>query len=262
MSTQSPITLTTLRDGLRALGVQPEQCVLVHCAMSKIGQIHGGAQSLIEALIDIVGPDGTIVMPTLTLGRFDPSEWGNPPAPEHTWDQIRYDTPLFDPLKTPVDHTMSRMYELFRTWPGVTRSNHPHTSMAAWGRHRDAIIAEHRLEDRCGETSPLARLYDLDAHIVFIGTSHNTNTSMHLAEYRQTNVPTREFMIVQERNGTKQLITYTDVDTDSSRFEGIGQDYEIAHPPLSTRIGDATCKLMPMRLVVDFTRDWLSTNPR
>lgn len=261
---QQLITPPTLARGFDSLGVDQGATLLVHCAMSSLGHVQGGAQTVIEALMASVGEQGTLVMPTLTHGRFDPSEWSNPPVPEEQWDRIRYETPLFHPRKTPTDQTMSRVYELFRTWPGVIRTAHPHSSVAAWGHHRDTIVAEHRLEDRFGETSPLARLYALDAQVLFIGTTYATCTGLHLAEYRRPNPPARQYMIVREYNGKRQLHHYQDVDTDSSVFETIGTDFERQRKNESTRnihtasIGAAECRLFSLRDAVDFAQAWLT----
>jgi len=226
------VTVPTIIDGLSDLGVCDGATLLVHCSMSSFGHIEGGAQSVVEALIAAVGLSGTLVMPTLTHGRFDPSEWRNPPAPEEQWERIRFETPAFHPDKTPTDHTMSSVYELFRTWPGAVRTNHPHTSVAAWGKHRDRITQVHRLEERFGDSSPLGVLYELNAQVLFLGTNYATNTCFHLAEYRRPSPPMREFLIVQGDGDERRLVTYTDV--------------------------DAECRLFSFRSAVDFAQDWLT----
>jgi len=63
-------------------------------------------------------------------------------------------------------------------------------------------------------------------HRVFRRLLHATNTCFHLAEYRRSNPPIREFKIVREQEGKKTLERYKDVDTDSSIFEIIGADFE------------------------------------
>ncbi|XOV84166.1 MAG: aminoglycoside N(3)-acetyltransferase [bacterium] len=255
---QQIITLPTITDGFATLGVSAGSTLMVHCSMSSFGRIHGGAQTIVEALTKTVGDSGTIVMPTLTNGRFDPSEWGNPSAPEEHWDRIRFETPAFHPQKTPCDHTMSAVYELFRTWPDASRTNHPHSSVAAWGRHRDRIVSVHKLEERFGNSSPLGVLYELDAQVLFLGTTYSTNTCFHLAEYRRPNPPVREFFIVQGLDQNKRLTTYTDVDTNSSIFEAIGEDFERERDVRIEVIGSAPCRLFGFRAAVDYAEEWLT----
>jgi aminoglycoside 3-N-acetyltransferase len=253
------ITYPIFNQGLSNLGVDKGDSLLVHCSMSKFGQIYGGAQTVIESLIEKVGEGGTIVMPTLTSGRFDPSEWGNPPAPQEMWDEIRFTTPLFDSQKTPCDHTMSSVYELFRTWPGSARSNHPHSSFAAWGKDKDKLLSSHKLGERFGETSPLGRLYEVDAKVLFLGTDFATNTCFHLAEYRQEYPPRRGFKIVTETNGRKSLIEYSDVNTNSRIFSDIGAAFETYSAIRETNIGQAQCRIFSLRQAVDFATKHLNS---
>ena len=65
--------------------------LMVHCSMSSLGRVQGGAQTIVEALIQSVGEQVTLVMPTLTDGRSDPSEWRKPPVAEELWSRIRYE---------------------------------------------------------------------------------------------------------------------------------------------------------------------------
>lgn len=255
---QQLVTIPTIINGLTALGVTEGAKLLVHCSMSSFGRVQGGAQTIVEALVSKVGGSGTIVVPTLTDGRFDPSEWRNPPAPEHSWDRIRFESPEFHPSKTPTDRTMSAVYELFRTWPGVIRTDHPHSSMAAWGKDRDQLTHTHRLEERFGDSSPLGVLYELDAQVLFLGTNYATNTCFHLAEYRRPNPPRREFLIVQGKGSDRKLTTYRDVDTNSSIFKSIGDDFEAGQAVKIAKIGAATCRLFSFRSAVDFAVDWLT----
>jgi aminoglycoside 3-N-acetyltransferase len=256
------ITAPSIVAGLRQLGVRPGMTLLSHCSLSSFGHVYGGPQAIVEALIECVGPKGTLVMPSFTEGRFDPSEWNNPPVEEKHWDRIRFETPLYNPNKTPTDKTMSSVYELFRTWPNTKRTNHPHSSFSAWGHHRDKITKEHCLDCRFGESSPLAKLYDLNAFVLFLGTSYLTNTSFHLAEYRQRNPPMRNYHIVQQVRNVKKCIEYTDVDTNSSIFQTIGDAFEKDKQVLQGIIGESSCRLFEMPGAVNYAQDWLNMKNR
>ena len=256
---QSLVTVPTVVEGLEALGVRPGATLLVHCSLSRFGHVQGGAQTVIEGLVRTVGSTGTLVMPAFSPGRFDPSEWRNPPVPESLWDRIRFETPAFHPQKTPVDHTMSCVYELFRTWPGAQRSAHPHSSFAAWGQHRDEVLNEHNLADRFGESSPLRRLYDLDAQVLFLGTGYDTCTCFHLAEYRQPDPPMRSYFMVDRGGEQPVLGRYEDLDTNSSVFEALGMEFEARNAPAQHVIGEALCRLFSLRQAVEFAVSWLSS---
>lgn len=51
-------------DALRRIGAKNGQDIIVHTSMSSFGFVCGGAQVIIEALIDTVGDEETIIMPT------------------------------------------------------------------------------------------------------------------------------------------------------------------------------------------------------
>ena len=55
--------------------MRPGSVVLVHTSLSALGWVCGGAQAVVEALLDALGPDGTLVVPTHTGSNSDPAEW-------------------------------------------------------------------------------------------------------------------------------------------------------------------------------------------
>ena len=127
-----PHTLTTIEEDLRAIGLSVGDTVLVHTSQKQIGYTVGGPQAIIQALMNVVGGGGTIVMPAFTTGYTDPLEWKSPPAPQGWADVIRANLPPFDAVATQSEH-MGIIAELFRTYPEVRRNNHPIVSYAAWG---------------------------------------------------------------------------------------------------------------------------------
>ncbi|MDE0220436.1 MAG: AAC(3) family N-acetyltransferase [Spirochaetaceae bacterium] len=155
-----PVTEQSLAEDLRALGVGQEMVVLVHSSLSALGWVCGGPVAVIRALLQAVGADGTLVMPAHSGDLSDPSLWRSPPAPAAWWDTIRATMPAFDPAVTPT-RRLGVIPELFRTWPGAARSNHPSCSFAALGPQAARIVPEQRLEDPMGEGSPLSAIYEL-----------------------------------------------------------------------------------------------------
>lgn len=178
-----PATVDSMTSDLRALGIEAGQTLLVHGSLSSLGWICGGAPAVVDALQRVVGEDGTLVMPTHSPGNMDPSNMEHPPVPESWYDTIREQMPPYRPAVTPT-RGMGAIAECFRSYPGVRRSDHPQVSFAAWGADARFITKDHLLDYSLGEESPLARVYDLGGDVLFLGTSHATNTSLHLAESR------------------------------------------------------------------------------
>ena len=71
--TKIPLTVESLAARLRDCGLDAGQTVLVHMAMSKLGWIVGGAQAVILALLEVLGEDGTLMMPAHTSSNTDPA---------------------------------------------------------------------------------------------------------------------------------------------------------------------------------------------
>jgi aminoglycoside 3-N-acetyltransferase len=118
------------------------------------------------------------------------------------------------------------------------------------------------LENGLGEGSPLRKLYDLDAKVLFIGTSYETNTCFHLAEYRSC---TREviqkgapILIEEER----RWVEYTDIEYDDTEFETIGIGFEQQYPIKKGKIGSADSKLFSLCEAVDYAEEFFKNEAK
>ena len=260
--TRTPATVKTLETDLSALGVQPGMVLLVHSSLSALGWICGGAVAVIQALLELVGPEGTLVMPAYTGGLTDPKNWQHPPVPEDWKDTIRAETPAFDPLRTPT-REMGRIAETFRTWPDVVRSFHPHCSFVALGPKARRIVEEHQLDNGMGEGSPLARVYELDGWILLLGVGFANNSSLHLSEYRAS-LPGKSYetngapLIV---DGQRQWVTVRDLELDADDFPSIGEAFSTETQAVRKgEVGEGATLLMPQRKLVDYAVGWMESH--
>ncbi|KOV69783.1 aminoglycoside N(3)-acetyltransferase [Streptomyces sp. MMG1121] len=246
------VTRDTVATQLRLLGVKSGEILLVHSSLSSLGWVNGGAVAVVQGLLDALGPDGTLVVPTQTGDLSDPAVWSNPPVPERWWDRIRATMPAYDPLVSP-SRGVGVIPETVRTWPGALRSAHPQTSFAAVGPHAREITDGHAHDCRLGERSPLARLERRDARVLLLGAGYDACTAFHLAEYR---IPAPLVRDGRPAPGGGWE-TVTEVSITSDRFDELGHDFERDRPVVRGRVGAAGVRLFPVADAVAYAQRWL-----
>ena len=84
----TPITKEFLFHKFSQLGIKEGDTLLVHASLSSLGYVVGGAEALFLALRDVIGEQGTIVVPSQTVEISDPASWQYPPVPQEWHDVI------------------------------------------------------------------------------------------------------------------------------------------------------------------------------
>ncbi|MBW8795991.1 MAG: AAC(3) family N-acetyltransferase [Streptomyces sp.] len=250
------VTRDALAGQLHLLGVRTGETLLAHTSLSSLGWVNGGAVAVVQALLDALGPDGTLVVPTQTGDLSDPAVWRNPPVPEEWWGTIRATMPPYDPRTTP-SRGVGVIPETVRTWPGALRSAHPQTSFAAVGPRAAEILEGHAPDCRLGERSPLARLEKLHARVLMLGTGYATCTSFHLAEYR---IPSPRVRVGRPApgGGWEEV---TEVSITSDRFDELGYDFERDRSVVVRgEVGGADARLFPVADAVAYAERWLAVH--
>lgn len=255
-NSQLPLTRKTLTQDFINAGLTPGINVIVHSSLSSLGWVCGGAVTVVQALMDVITSNGTLVMPTHSSDYSDPEPWENPPVPAEWYQIIRDTMPAYDARITPT-RKMGKIVEVFRTCENVVRSSHPSFSFAAWGNHAEIIIKNHSLNYALGEESPLARLYDLDGYVLLLGTGFDTCTAFHLAEYRAGNNQITHNAAPILESGKRVWKTYSDIDFDTDCFINMGEDFNKAGYVKVAQVGSASTKLFAVRDAVDFGVNWL-----
>jgi aminoglycoside 3-N-acetyltransferase len=254
-----PVTRHGLATDLAALGVAPGSTLLVHSSLSSLGWVTGGPHAVVLALLDVLGPDGTVVVPTHSGDLSDPATWEHPPVPESWWPVIRESMPAFDPLLTPT-RKMGAIPETVRHLPGAVRSRHPAYSFCAAGPRAVEVTDGHTLAYGLGEGSPLARCYDLGADVLLLGVGHGNNTSLHLAEARGGAVGsvTRGAPVLVD--GVRRWVTFDDFDVDTDDFEAVGAAVGAAGLERTGTVGCGTGRLLSQPALVDFAAHWFRSH--
>lgn len=243
------------------IGLKRNDVVMVHTSLKSMGYVCGGAQAIIEALIEVVGEEGTIMMPTQSWKNLDPEDGVHWDADESEWQKIRDHWPAYDKNITPTN-TMGAVAEMFRQWPGSKRSDHPARSVCAYGKYAQELTKDHDLSNIFGEGSPIARLYEFNGKVLLLGVGYDKNTSLHLADVR-AEYPGKhncvEYSAVME-NGKRVWKQYETLFVDGEDFEEIGKAFEENCPVNKGLIGGAEIRLMNQRELVDYAVQWMEKN--
>ena len=259
---REPVTVATILNDLRAMGVKRGDTLIVHTAMSKIGWVCGREAAVITALQRAVGVFGLLVMPAHSGDNSEPSNWSQPPVPESWFATIREHMPAYD-RRTTATRGIGRVAEAFRSAPGVRRSAHPHVSWAAWGLFAAWVLRGHTAGKPCfGERSPIGRLYRRGAKTLLVGVGYGNCTALHMAEALCPNTPKESVGAAVRVWGRRQWKSWQEIEMDSDRFPLIGEAYEQSGGAVTKgKLGAAECILAPVRPLVDFGVQWLTQNP-
>ena len=162
------ISQQQLENDFKNAGIVAGDIVLVHSSLSKIGHLQDGPKTFVDALINVVGANGTILMPTS-------------PNAVYQYDYIR-ENKVFDVLNTPSK--TGKITEYFRTLPGVKRSWHPTEPVSVLGAQADYFINDHFGQlTPYNSKSPFYRVSEKGGKLLYIGvTLSMAGTNLHTLE--------------------------------------------------------------------------------
>ncbi len=175
------ITRQRLRRDLERLGLAAGDVVCVHSAYGKVGYVVGGPRTVLDALLETVGPQGTVMMPTFTGDLSDPADWKYPAIPPEMIAEVRESMPGFNARLSPA-RQMGVLAELLRHLPGAVRSPHPQSSFTAVGPLAAELCGRHPLDFRFGPQSPLGALVRNAGRVLMLGSPWNAASVFYLAD--------------------------------------------------------------------------------
>lgn len=151
------VTKKDITAGLRELGLRAGDIVVVHSSLKSFGEVDGGADTVVDSLLEVLGSKGTLAVPTF---NFEPGVW---------------------------DHANTRsivgaITEAVRARPDAIRSNHPTHSVAAIGPLAEVITENHEKVDPFARGSALYKALQAGGKILQLGVTHTTNSTIHVAE--------------------------------------------------------------------------------
>ncbi|GAA2320906.1 AAC(3) family N-acetyltransferase [Nonomuraea roseoviolacea subsp. roseoviolacea] len=219
-----PVTRDRIARDLAALGLAEGDIVMFHTRMSAIGYVAGGTQTVIDALLDVVGERGTLMV---TCGWNDAPPYDFADWPRPWQDALREGQPAYDPELSEADHNNGRLPEALRRRPGAVRSRHPDASFAALGASAAGLMADHPWDDPHGPGSPLANLVAAGGRVLLLGAPLDTLTLLHHAE-ALADAPGKRFVEYEQPilvEGERVWRRFRDIDSEDGAF-----DYSSAVP--------------------------------
>lgn len=223
---------------LRELGVSAGAVLLVHASFRAVRPVLGGPDGLIDALVEAVGDNGTVVMPSWPKR----SERG------------------FDPAVDPAAPDLGVVADRFWRRPGVLRANHP-AAFAALGPDAAAVLRDPLPLPPHVPESPVGRVRDLDGSILLLGVDHDANTTIHLAELEggaRYRVPKHCFV---RSDGVIERIEYGENDHCCARFRLVDGWLDDAGAQRHGPVGRAEARLTRSRDVVRVVTGRLRSEP-
>ncbi|MCL2398107.1 MAG: AAC(3) family N-acetyltransferase [Defluviitaleaceae bacterium] len=198
---------------LHALGVGPDDTLLVHSSLKSMGYVEGGAKTVIKALIKALS-NGTLLFPGLS------------------YETVTKDNPHFSVNETPS--CVGIIPETFRKYPGVVRSVHPTHSVCAIGVHAEEITKNHAQDTTpIGPNSPFRLLCKYGGKILMLGCGLRPNTFMHGVEeaagvpYLLQKDPIKMHITDNDGNTTQALHYRHNFSDYTQRYDRITECYNV-----------------------------------
>lgn len=228
-----------LAEEMAALGVCRGDILFVHSSFKSLGPVEGGAATVIAAFERALGTEGLLLMPSFNLVKR--------PLRASTWDLAA----------TPS--TVGWLTEFFRTLPGVVRSDHYSHSVAARGKGAAEFVSGHRSQEGMdspwdlppwgktyGDHSPMMRAYAGGGKILMLGVDYLSSTYGHVVEV----------MVWTRLRRMDPALPFTPYD----RLR-MGAEWDALGRLRRGRIGDAECRLFPIRDFVDTLTERVARDP-
>jgi N-acetylglucosaminyldiphosphoundecaprenol N-acetyl-beta-D-mannosaminyltransferase len=223
-------------EALHRLGVVEGDIVLVHSSLSRLGYVEGGAATVVAALLETVGPKGTVGAPTF---------WG------YSRFYIKGKT-IYDVIDS--QSLLGAVSEVIRKHPGAKRSLHPTHPAAFIGPASEFLLGEHHRDmTPVGPKSPYRKLVDLRGKIVLLGVSLECVTNFHTIEDEISDFPIPvycrqpiKFKVIDEDRRTKEVVTYChDPETEKiRRFNKMGAPLSRLQVLKATNLGKSKAMAM------------------
>ena len=258
------VARSSLARDLASLGLKTGDLIMLHASVRAIGWVVGGPDTVIRAILDVIGPEGTLMM----YVGWEEASYLTIALEEGRGEAYLAECPAFDPERSRANRKWSILTEYRRTWPGARRSDHPEASVAAVGAKAAWLTENHPLHYPYGPGSPLAKLCDAGGKVLLLGSPLNAVTVLHYAE-TIAQIPNKRIIRYRMpvlRKGKKVWMEIEDIDTGEGIVDGhssgeyftaIVKGYLGKGKGRSRTVGTAKSYLFEAADLVRFAVEWL-----
>lgn len=273
MSARPALTRRGLVAQLRSLGIAPGDLLMVHGSLRKLGLARasfgeGGAELILDALEEAVGPAGTLLM---TMGTDYPADWVNL-RPERERAALLAGTEPFRFADAPVNKEVGWLAEAFRRRPGTLVSANPSGRFGASGARAADLLADQPWDDYYGPGSPLEKFCAWGGRVLRLGAGLDTVTALHYAEYLAELPDKRrtrwDYLLAGESGAEHVWITCLDDSEGIAEWEGedyfaaLLKDYFRLGRHRVGLVGGADAELIEAADLVGYGARWMERNLR
>ena len=247
-----PVTRSSLCADVARLGVARGDLLMVHASVRSLGPITGGVNTLIHALFDAIGAEGTLS----AYVDFEPF-----------FEEGDAEIPVFDKRIAPAARDHGILHEAIRNWPGALRSDHPDAGVVAIGPKAEWLVAEHPFQYGYGEGSPFFKFMEDGGRVLMLGAPLDTITLLHTAEHL-AQIPDKR--IVRYRRlmpvaGGAEWVEFEEFDTSHPVHDGLPENvFELIAESFLEEgrgrrglVGQANSALFDGRELVRFGVEWM-----
>ena len=235
-------TKEDLIQHLNEMGLTPTDAIMVHSSMKSIGEVDGGADTVVDAFMEYF-QKGLFMTPT------------------HTWHQMSKDYATFDPMTEPA--CVGIIPNIFMKREGVVRSLHPTHSIAVYGKGaKEYIKGEENATTPCSPGGCWDRLREINAKILLLGVTHGRNTYIHSVDEalgikdRLTDEPTLMHIVMPD-GSKKDVQMYRHYNRTvasgsfSDHFDKLKQAFYDMGAATKVKFGDADCILCDAKKIYE-----------
>jgi len=259
------IVKSRLIADLRNLGLESAQVVMLHASVKAIGWIVGGPDVVLDAILEVLTPAGTLMM--YVAWESDVYQMAVEPWSQEKRQAYLSEHPAFDAATSRSYRPWSILTEYIRTRPGAHRSENPEWSVVAVGSQAEWLTKDHPLQHGSGPGSPFEKLVRAQGKLLLLGSPVSDVSILHYAEYL-AQVPDKRsvrYQVPMMRHGQREWVLVEELDSGGGIVQWPGGHYFqlIMEAYLATgrgrrgRVGAAQSYLFEAADLVHFAARWM-----